>query len=76
MSETTRHARIAERARQERESFVAYMRGWATPRDWPEDYDDENGCYSCSCCYCESVFTGYKRRVVCKVCDRALMELL
>ena len=37
-------------------------------RSWPEDYAHENGNYTCSCCNCGRQFTGYKRRVTCKVC--------
>jgi len=39
-----------------------------TPKDWPEDYKFENGCYERSCVYCKSKFYGYKRRLVCKEC--------
>lgn len=37
-------------------------------RSWPEDSSHENGNYSNSCCHCLRMFTGHKRRVVCKVC--------
>ena len=30
--------------------------------DWPEDFDHENGCYTCKCCLCESEFMGHKRQ--------------
>lgn len=73
MSETTN---IAERMRREHSAFVAYQRAHARPGSWPEDFDHENGCYECSCAYCHRHFLGHKRRVVCKICDRALMELL
>lgn len=43
----------------------------ASPRDWPEDYAHENGCYLRTCCACHQTFTGYKRRMVCKVCANA-----
>jgi len=39
-----------------------------TERDWPEDFSHENGQYMNTCVYCKLVFTGYKRRVVCKAC--------
>ena len=38
-------------------------------RDWPEDFSHENGAYMNRCIHCSQTFTGYKRRVVCKVCD-------
>lgn len=38
-------------------------------RDWKEDYADGENMYQCTCSICESKFYGYKRRVVCKVCD-------
>ena len=37
-------------------------------RDWVEDFQHENGQYSCKCVKCENVFIGYKRRAVCKLC--------
>jgi hypothetical protein len=43
------------------------------PRDWPEDRELENGSYTCKCYFCDNWFTGYKRRVLCKVCDTALL---
>lgn len=70
------HTNIAARMREEHEAFVAYQREHAGPRSWPEDFNGENGCYENSCCYCRHPFLGHKRRVICKVCDRALMELL
>lgn len=39
-----------------------------TPHDWPEDFSHENGNYNCICCYCDVMFVGHKRRVVCKQC--------
>ena len=41
----------------------------AEKRNWPEDYEQENGSYFNVCVYCENQFIGYKRRVVCKSCD-------
>jgi hypothetical protein len=39
-------------------------------RSFPEDeVDDDNGQYMCRCCVCHETFIGYKRRVVCKVCN-------
>lgn len=40
----------------------------ATDGDWPEDFDHENGMYHCECLSCGKTFTGYKRRLTCKVC--------
>lgn len=39
-------------------------------RDWAEDFDHENGCYSCLCSICKQEFAGHKRRVVCKECSQ------
>ena len=41
------------------------------PRNFPEDYKHENGCYSNICAVCANEFIGYKRRRVCKVCLEA-----
>lgn len=41
------------------------------PRDWPEDFTDENGNYHCLCSICGNRFIGYKRRIICKLCSRA-----
>lgn len=38
-------------------------------RSWPEDAGHENGDYSCLCSHCGRVFTGHKRRMLCKVCS-------
>ena len=37
-------------------------------RDWREDFLVENGRYSCVCVCCKHVFTGHKRRGVCRTC--------
>ena len=37
-------------------------------RSFHEDEKHENGCYFNSCCNCLRIFTGHKRRVICKVC--------
>jgi hypothetical protein len=37
-------------------------------RDWPEDFEHENGNYICRCVGCKQLFVGHKRRVECKVC--------
>ena len=36
--------------------------------DWPEDWQYENGQYTCKCCNCKDWFQGHKRRVTCKKC--------
>ncbi len=40
------------------------------PGDWPEDFEHENGNYQNICVRCQSLFVGYKRRHVCKVCAK------
>jgi len=52
------------------------MPGWKMIRDstleersWPEDYKRENGNYQNLCCICGRIFNGYKRRVMCRVCN-------
>ena len=37
-------------------------------RSWPEDFQHENGMYTCTCASCGGGFIGYKRRVTCRVC--------
>ncbi len=37
-------------------------------KDWPEDFDHENGNYSCRCSTCGATFTSHKRRTTCKEC--------
>jgi hypothetical protein len=37
-------------------------------KDWPEDFNHENGRYQCRCVVCGGMFYGHKRRVVCKEC--------
>lgn len=36
--------------------------------DWLEDFEHENGMYTCRCIMCGTHFTGHKRRVICKIC--------
>lgn len=48
--------------------FAQRMKASATERDWPSDYDQENGCYSNLCCECGEFFTGHERRAMCRVC--------
>ena len=37
-------------------------------RDWPEDFEFENGKHTNYCCECTRLFTGLKGRTVCKKC--------
>jgi len=39
-----------------------------TPKDWPEDWNNENGNYQCVCGDCKQTFIGHKRRIQCKEC--------
>lgn len=39
-------------------------------RDWPEDFQHENGNYICFCVNCGNTFFGYKRRMICKTCTK------
>lgn len=43
-------------------------------RSWPEDASHENGNYSVVCGNCGRLFTGHKRRVLCKVCSAPAAE--
>lgn len=40
-----------------------------TSADWPEDFDQENGCYWNTCVYCKNTFLGHANRVICADCD-------
>jgi hypothetical protein len=37
-------------------------------KDFPEDFELENGNYTNTCCSCGMQFIGHKRRVTCKLC--------
>lgn len=39
-------------------------------RSWHEDREHENGNYDCICSQCNEVFTGHKRRVICRICAK------
>lgn len=41
---------------------------YVKPRDWVEDFADENGNYANECVVCKNMFRGHKRRVTCKLC--------
>lgn len=43
--------------------------------DWPEDFQYENGNYTCKCSVCKQKFSGHKRRIVCKVCAEKTIEV-
>jgi hypothetical protein len=51
-----------------RKDFIEAYKKNANKKDYPEDFEKENGMYSCICKKCESVFMGYKRRSTCKEC--------
>lgn len=53
----------------EREDYRLLKNSTQEERSWPEDFSHENGNYHNTCCYCDRGFIGYKRRVICKVCD-------
>lgn len=38
-------------------------------KSWPEDYQQENGCYQNRCLDCGEIFMGNKHRSYCKECD-------
>ena len=38
------------------------------PKDWPEDFDQENGMYENQCKVCNEFFLGNKHRRTCKEC--------
>lgn len=40
----------------------------AGPKDWTEDFSQENGNYRNDCVKCNSLFTGNKHRMFCKEC--------
>lgn len=44
-------------------------------RDFPEEFEDENGSYINKCIYCELFFCGYKRRSACKSCEDISNEI-
>lgn len=53
------------------EAYHAQFEQW-TNRNWDEDFKLENGNYQNKCVECGSIFLGYKRRVVCKVCANSV----
>lgn len=53
---------------------ILIINGEVLSRDWPEDYAHENGSYWNRCCLCSNNFIGYKRRIVCKLCEFTVKE--
>ena len=49
-----------------------YITDTKPEKDWPEDFNHENGMYYCRCVHCKERFIGYKRRVVCRECDTTM----
>ena len=45
-----------------------------SPKNWIEDYENENGNYICRCCRCKEYFFGHKRRVLCAECANQLVD--
>ena len=43
-------------------------------RNFPEDYEQDNGKYVNKCIYCELFFMGNKHRVCCKKCEAGSIE--
>lgn len=46
-----------------------FLKHYYSSRDWVEDFNEENGKYYNNCHFCEKVFIGHKRRVICKECN-------
>lgn len=40
-----------------------------SPRNWEEDFPEENGNYQHICFNCRELFVGLKGRLICKLCD-------
>lgn len=53
---------------------ILAINGDVLSRDWVEDSRLENGNYWNQCCLCNNKFIGYKRRVVCKLCELDIKE--
>ena len=43
-------------------------------RDWPEDFEHENGNYTSRCIGCKETFRGHKRRILCKLCENTELD--
>ena len=50
------------------------MPSFSSPKNWTEDYEHENGNYTCKCYKCKEGFYGYKRRVICKECFSEIID--
>ena len=48
---------------------ILVISGNIISRNFPEDFHLENGNYWNNCYICQNQFRGYKRRVVCKICE-------
>lgn len=60
----------AERVAHLAQAFLAERQANAGPRDWPADFAHENGDYLNVCIACNQVFSGHKRRIECRLCER------
>lgn len=49
--------------------------GTESDRDFPEDYEQENGNYQNKCWFCNLLFWGNKHRRLCKKCTISLDEV-
>ena len=56
------------------EMSILIINGEVLSRDFPEDFHLENGNYWNNCYMCRNQFRGYKRRVVCKICEEGAKQ--
>ena len=49
-------------------NIAGVIGGLSSSRDFPEDFEHENGCYQNECRMCHKTFLGYKYRRICKEC--------
>ena len=56
------------------EMSILIINGEVLSRNFPEDFHLENGNYWNNCCLCSVQFQGYKRRVVCKICEEGAKQ--
>jgi hypothetical protein len=47
-----------------------------TEKDFPEEFQTENGCYENTCVECKNTFMGNKHRILCKQCLRKALDTL
>ena len=50
------------------DAMADIIKSFARDRDWPEDYNQENGMYLNVCVRCDFTFKGHKHRRICKKC--------